>query len=300
MNNYPHIDIIKPNDTEVFTEQYLHKKPVLVKGYFKDSRAVKLWDEKYFLNLAGNTRVEVTKSKGNEYERTSMQLVDYLQWIITDQNRELAPESTLEKENYYLHNFHLETIRADLLNDLDFNLEVFIGKWYLENWKKSLSIFYGNKNIINPLHYDALGAHNTFLQVKGHKKFILIPKDQVAYCYTTIKNSNGSKVDLENLDYQKYPLFAKTTPFEANLEGGDILYVPPYTLHHVKGIDLNISVKVDWHTTQSVINAFFSGQSFPQTKKFRFRYWNTIFFLGVCCGIPNSILFPFFKSYYKT
>lgn len=296
-HNYTHIDTINPDDTKTFLEKYLHKKPVLVKGYFKKSNAVKVWNEEYFLSIAGDTKVEVRVNTLGA-STAFMKLKKYIKSLIQDQNIEKKENNPLEEELLYLMNFHIEkfkvTVVKALSRDLNFVLKTFVGKWYIKNWKKYLLIFYGNKNSITPLHYDILGTHNTFFQVKGHKKFIIIPSDQIEYCYITTKNSAYSKVNLENPDYKKHPLFKKTTPFQAILEEGDILYMPPYTLHYVKGLDLNISMNIDWHTPKSVTNSFFSRHP----KSLRFHYWNTIIFLGVCCGIPNSLLFRFYKSYF--
>lgn len=295
-NVYPHIDIINPDDTKIFLEKYLHKNPVLVKGYFKKSKVVEVWNEEYFLNVAGDTEVEVWQNRSNT---SIMTLKKYIEWLIYDQDIEKKENSSLEKENFYLTNFHIDKMKATvanaLSNDLNFTPQTFVGKWYLKNWKRNIFLFYGNKNSVTPLHFDFLGTHNTFFQIKGHKKFVILPSDQIKYCYIDIKKSAFSKIDPVNPDYEKYPLLKNITPFQAVLEEGDMLYMPPFTLHYVKGLDLNISMNIDWHSKQSVINSFLS----PYNRNLQPHYLNAIAFLGICCGIPNSLLFRFYKSYYN-
>lgn len=294
-HNYPHIDIINENDTKIFLENYLHKKPVLVKGYTKKSKAINKWNEEYFINLAGDTDVEVWE---NRSKTTFMKLKKYIEWLVYDQNLEKKENNSLEEQNFYLTNFHIGKMKASvaevLNNDLNFVPHTFVGKWYLKNWKKNTFLFYGNKNSISPLHFDFLGTHNTFFQIKGHKKFIILPSDQIKYSYINTKVSAFSKINPENPDYEKYPLLKEITPFQALLEEGDLLYMPPFTLHYVKGLDLNISMNIDWHSKQSVINAFLSSYN----RNLKPHYLNSITFLGVCCGIPNDLLFRFYKSYY--
>lgn len=294
MQNYPSVDIINPTDTNIFLDKYLHKKPVIVKGFFKNSEVAKKWNEKYFLTVSGDKMVEVTDCLDEKYTTIVMKLKEYLKWLIEDQKIDTKKNNSLRNKIFYIHNSHLEKINNALLQDIDFKPEIFVGKWFLKNWKRNLFIFYGNKNSVTQLHYDGLGAHNTFFQIKGHKKFILIPANQMEYCYVTTKKTTRSKVDFENPDYQQYPLFKNVTPVQAFLEGGDILYMPPYTLHYVKGLDLNISVNIDWHTHRSVISSFFSGRA----KKFKYHYWNILILLGLLCGIPNNLVFPLYKSYY--
>lgn len=291
MASYLHIDILHPHDKDTFKEEYFEKKPVLIKDYFKKSKAVQNWNENYFLTKVGNKKIKVNSGGEGKYQKTLMTFGEYIQWLIQDQN---SGKKSDIKERYYLHNFPLEKAGGDFLEDLNFCPETFVGDWYLEGWKRNLFMFYGNNNSLTPLHFDALGTHNTFFQVKGHKKFILILADQVKYCYMNTDNVTLSKVDPLNPNYTLYPLFEKATPFEAVLESGDLLYMPPYTLHHVLGLDLNISINIDWHTPNSVLNSFLSGR----VKSLRCHYWNAIFFLGVYCGVPNSLLFPLYKSHY--
>jgi len=161
--NYPHIDIINASDKKLFLESYLHKTPVLVKGYFKESKAVEAWDEEYFLNLAGDTEVEVWE---NRSKTTFMEFKKYIEWLMQDQNLEKKEHNCLEVQNLYLTNFHIDKMKPAvakvLSDDLSFIPDTFVGKWYLKNWKKNIFLFYGNKNSISPLHFDFLGTHNTF------------------------------------------------------------------------------------------------------------------------------------------
>ena len=293
MVTYTHIDILFSNDQDTFKEKYLDQKPVLIKGYFKKSEAVKNWNEEFFLNKVGKTNIKVNLGGKGKYQKHLMKFSEYIEWLIQDQNKDTGKISD-GKESYYLHNFSLEKAGGNLFEDLNFYPETFVGDWYLSRWKRNLFMFYGNKNSLTPLHFDALGTHNTFLQVKGHKKFILILAEQVKYCYMETDNITLSKVDPLNPDYQKYPLFKNATPYEALLEGGDLLYMPPYTLHHVLGLDLNISLNIDWHTPKSVLETFYSGK----VKSLRCHYWNSIFFLGIYCGVPNALLYPLYKSHY--
>lgn len=286
----PDIDTIGPADQEFFLNEYFNKKPVLVKGYLKNSKAATFWDEKYFIDIAGETKVKVTQGYGNDYHDSILSLSDYLKWLIKDEKIDSDQNNPVDREVFYLNHVLHENINKNLINDLDFVPKTFVGDWYLKDWKRMIPIYYGNKNTVTPLHYDALGAHNSFFQIKGRKLFVLIPLEQAKYCYIS-KQNTISLVDFANPDYDKFPLLKKISPCKAILEGGDLLYIPPYMLHYVKGLELNISTNIEWHTLQSVTNTFSSGF----TKRPRHHFWNALFFLGLFCKIPCKLIAPIYR-----
>lgn len=56
----------------------------------------------------------------------------------------------------------------------------------------------------------------------------------------------GSSVNIDDPDLDRYPLYAKATPYRVVLEEGDILYLPAYWHHEVQSLPdeegLNIAV----------------------------------------------------------
>ena len=143
-------------------------------------------------------------------------------------------------------------------------------------------VYYRNKNTAT-LHYNSLGTHNNFFQIMGRKLFILIPFEQIEYCYIAEKNS----ISIVN--------FKKFTQYKKNLEGEDLLYLSLYTLHYVKGLALNISANIEWHTLESVKNTFSSGY----IKRLRQNLWNTLSLLGLYCKIPTSLIIPLYRSQFN-
>ncbi|MCB9096293.1 MAG: cupin-like domain-containing protein [Arcobacter sp.] len=287
---FKNIEEIKADDTDIFKEEFLYKKPVLVREYFSNSKAAKYWSSDYFVKKVGKKKVKVTKGLHGEYSNSFFELKEYLNWLDKDNLKDRARD----EEFYYMCNNTLEMIDTTLAYDLNFIPQTFVGEWYLKNWLKIMPIYYGNKNTVTPLHYDPLGSHNSFFQICGRKLFILIPFEQIENCYIPSK-SGTSMVDLENPNFLRFPKFKNVTPIKAELNSGDLLYLPPYTLHYVKGEEINISMNIEWHTKKSVLKTFSSGY----TKRPRHFFWNFLFLLGLWGNVPNSLITLIYKLRFR-
>ena len=58
--------------------------------------------------------------------------------------------------------------------------------------------------------------------------------------------TNTSQVDVENPDFERFPLF-KDAPYIATiLKPGDMLYIPPKCWHYVRSLSVSFSVSFWW------------------------------------------------------
>ena len=100
----------------------------------------------------------------------------------------------------------------------------------------------GVPGISSPLHYDA--AHNVYLNLMGHKRFLLLPPEATPLLYPFPRlhpSTRQSQLDLRRLPRARFPRFhAALRPTaapprlrarEVVLAPGDTLYIPPYTWH---------------------------------------------------------------------
>jgi hypothetical protein len=106
----------------------------------------------------------------------------------------------------------------------------------------------GPAGTVTPAHFDF--AHNFLVQICGRKQLTMFPPDQSPYLYHphNLKKWNFSPVDVESPDLEKFPLFAKATPFKAVLEPGEVLFIPRPWWHHVRALDTSISLNFWWAT----------------------------------------------------
>ena len=105
------------------------------------------------------------------------------------------------------------------------------------------TLWVGKNGVVTPCHYDE--PFNLFLQIEGTKKFTLFSPSNWAHLYP-YPNAHAcdrqSRVDILNPDLQKFPNVVNAQALEANVERGDLLYIPPYWWHHVQSLTETISL----------------------------------------------------------
>ena len=112
-------------------------------------------------------------------------------------------------------------------------------------------IWIGNRSKTQ-IHFDLYD--NLACMVTGKKRFVLFPPDQVGNLYmgpfeTTVSGVPTAMADLENPDFDKYPRFAEALKHAtvADLEPGDVLYIPYMWWHHVVSDgDFNVQINFWW------------------------------------------------------
>jgi len=111
----------------------------------------------------------------------------------------------------------------------------------------------GNR-AITQVHFDLY--YNLACMIAGRKTFVLFPPDQVKNLYvgsieTTVSGVPTAMVDMENPDFEAHPRFAEAlkTATLAELEPGDVLYIPFMWWHHVSSSGaFNMQVNYWWNT----------------------------------------------------
>ncbi|WP_347257367.1 cupin-like domain-containing protein, partial [Methylocaldum sp.] len=102
------------------------------------------------------------------------------------------------------------------------------------------------------------------------------------------------EVDAENPNFVRHPLFREAQVRECTVEPGDMLYMPPGMLHHVRSLDCAISFNVDWHTRESSVQGILAlGRGMPLKNV----YYNAVIALGLCAGISAEQVLPWCRSY---
>lgn len=91
-------------------------------------------------------------------------------------------------------------------------------------------------------HYDVMD--NILIQITGHKRVALFPPNDVLNMYMI--GDKSEIIDIDNVDYDKYPKFRDVDWYECVLEPGDILFIPALWFHNVTALDFSISVNVFW------------------------------------------------------
>lgn len=145
-------------------------------------------------------------------------------------------------------------------------------------------IWIGNRSTTQ-VHFDLYD--NLACMVGGHKRFILFPPDQTKNLYmgpfdTTISGVPTAMVNLENPDFAVHPRFreALETATVADLEPGDVLFIPYMWWHHVVSDgDFNVQINYWWDPAvaatgqpmQVLIHAMLSLRDLPSNQNAAWR-----------------------------
>ncbi|WP_443748248.1 cupin-like domain-containing protein [Asticcacaulis solisilvae] len=117
-------------------------------------------------------------------------------------------------------------------------------------------IWIGNRSKTQ-IHFDLYD--NLACMVAGRKRFVLFPPDQVGNLYmgpfeATVSGVPTAMADLENPDFTKHPRFEEALKHAtvADLEPGDVLYIPYMWWHHVVSDGaLNAQINFWWDDSRT-------------------------------------------------
>jgi hypothetical protein len=283
------VDIREPLDVDEFYRRYVNRRPVVMKGALADMPAASKWSVEYLASLAPDLPVRL-KTGNLARGRTVVNTMGKYAAFVDDL---VEGRTTTEGPPPYLHDLPLFSMIPQLRADAEpFPAQMF-PSFFRTPWWAFPQFFVGPPGSVTPLHFDTLQTHNLFFQLHGSKRFLMVAAEDRKYCYTY--NWRWSHVDAENPAYDRHPLYRHARVSECVVDAGDLLYMPPGTLHHVRSITASISFNVDWHDRYSAargLTAAFRGM--PATN---LRY-NALFALGVYLRLPLRVLMPGLRSYF--
>ena len=96
-------------------------------------------------------------------------------------------------------------------------------------------ILLGKRSVVSPLHQDAYHTLAWLAQVRGRKRCYLFSPLDSAKLY-------GGRIDPASPDFDRYPLLHEAMLYEAVLEAGEMLFLPPNWWHHVVTEENSITV----------------------------------------------------------
>jgi histone arginine demethylase JMJD6 len=213
-------------------------KPVVITGALTKWKAMQ-WTPEYFRQ---------------DYP-DKLAMIDGKQYRIADLI-DLVMHSTRENPAPYWRNAFIDRFAPELLADIEPLPEYFSPNWLEGPLSQMLQdqlhggsaeLYIGGAGGKFPyLHFDACHTHAFICQIYGTKEFTCFSEDQAKYIYVRPDRYNASMLpDLENPDYNKFPLFAQATPMRFLLEPGEILFVPGGLWHTAKILSPSISVSVN-------------------------------------------------------
>ncbi len=280
------------SDWEFATNYRDPMRPVLLRGGCAAWSACQRWSPEYFEKVAGSLTVPIKTLDGSEIRVSPWELAKYARFVMDSPRCEDEVSSSNARVAPYCHDIPLLGLVESLAEDCQPFPVNFISPSYRRYWWRYSQFFMGPKGTVTPLHFDTLLSHNVFFQIFGTKRFTILPPSQATYCGR--RGWRWFDVDPEQPDYARFPQYKRATPVVITVNAGDILYMPPGTLHHVRSLSASISFNIDFHTSRSVLDALAqSDKAMPKEVLF----YNAITALAVIGNIPEAITFPLYRPY---
>lgn len=228
---------IDPPSPEEFEARYIKRsQPVILRGAIDDWPAMKLWSGDYFKRRFGDREVPVVRSRGGSlYDQNAG--LHYERIRVRDYVDLLEPAKPID---LYMV-FRVQDVMPELLDDI-------VRPPYCRDaaWCRSRFWFAG-PDMKGPLHRDL--PDNLYAQIIGHKRLIMLDRRLTRMVHRHSFRSgvpNYSPVDPEAPDLTRYPHFRDAPLMVADIEPGDLFYIPSLWWHQAHSVDTSLSINLWW------------------------------------------------------
>lgn len=217
-----------------FLKQYFKpQQPVVIERFIDDWPAYGKWSLDYMKAIGGDLTVPLYDDRPVDYKEgfneahATMKLADYVDLL----------KSEPTKYRIFLWNALKEI--PELQQDFtfpDFGLRLMKGLPML---------FFGGRDSHTFMHYDIDLANIFHFHFDGKKECILFHPDQTDYLYK-IPHSliTREDIDFHNPDFEKWPMLKKVKGYKAELNHGEVLYMPEGYWHYMRYITPGFSMSL--------------------------------------------------------
>jgi hypothetical protein len=232
--NLQKVDRVKTISKKEFLQNYVKpQKPLVIENLIEDWPAFTKWNLDYIKEAVGDKVVPLYDDRPVDYKdgfnepHAKMKMKDYI--------------SLLQKEptryRIFLYNILKEV--PSLQKDFKFPD---IG---LRIMKSMPMLFFGGQDSFTFMHYDIDLANILHFHFHGKKECILFPYEEKKYLYK-VPNSliTHESIDFSKPDFEKWPALKKAKGYIAELEHGNVLYMPEGYWHYMKYITPGFSMSM--------------------------------------------------------
>jgi hypothetical protein len=217
-----------------FIQNYFKpQKPVVIERFIEDWPAYSKWNLEYMKQVAGDKEVPlyddrpVKHDEGFNEPHARMKMTDYVDLL----------KSGPTKYRIFLWNILKEI--PELQKDFtypDFGLKLMKGLPML---------FFGGEDSYTFMHYDIDLANIFHFHFEGKKQCILFSQEETKFLYKVPHSLiTREDIDFDNPDLDKWPALQRAKGYIANLEHGNVLYIPEGYWHYMKYVTPGFSMSL--------------------------------------------------------
>jgi len=228
------------------------RKPVIIKGYLKDTRDVNKWDIDYLKKIIGDFKINVL-CKEDKLEIKNYKFSEFA--------------NDMKHKNIYINNNHtilseFPSLYDDIktkFNNFKDTINTNLRNIHIAN----LFIGYNRKEDITGSNMHCGGSGNFFCMIRGKKRWTLIdPK------YSCILKGRVAQTgihaqtlfDMPDTDLLTYPKIFNYLPrYDIVLDPGDILWNAPWWWHRIEnddGLNIGMAIRNNKVTKLNLLNNF--------------------------------------------
>jgi len=232
--NLQKVDRVKTISRKDFLQNYVKpQKPLVIENLIEDWPAYTKWNLDYIKEAVGEKEVPLYDDRPVDYKdgfnepHATMKMKDYIDLLQKEPTR----------YRIFLYNILKEV--PSLQKDFKFPD---IG---LRIMKSMPMLFFGGQDSFTFMHYDIDLANILHFHFHGKKECILFPYEEKKYLYK-VPNSliTHESIDFSNPDLEKWPALKKAKGYIAELEHGQVLYMPEGYWHYMKYITPGFSMSM--------------------------------------------------------
>lgn len=218
---------------EFIRKYFRPQRPVVIEHFIEDWPAYSKWNLDYMKEIAGDKTVPlyddrpVKHDEGFNEPHAKMKMRDYI--------------DLLKKEPTKYRIFLWNVLKEVPLLQKDFRYPDF----GLRLMKGLPMLFFGGSNSHTFMHYDIDLANIFHFHFEGKKQCILFSQSETKFLYK-IPHSliTREDIDFANPDLEKWPALKHAKGHVAQLEHGNVLYIPEGYWHHMKYISPGFSMSL--------------------------------------------------------
>jgi len=248
-----------------FIKKYKNNnKPVVMTKLTMDWPAREKWDIDYIKTIAGDNIVPLYDSKPSTHKKHQhapaihMSLASYIDLLKKGE------------KNLRLFFYNILAEAPQLTKDFkypDLGLNLF---------KKLPVLFLGGKDARVQMHFDIDMADILLCHFGAKKRIMLFPQEQTKYIYRVpFSFSSLNTIDYENPDYETYPALKHLKGEIAELNHGDVIYIPSGYWHYIMYDDISFSMAL---------------RAFPKKPKALFQLLNNLLVMRTIDGLMRKIV----------
>jgi hypothetical protein len=220
-----------------FADYFSRNRPLVLRQAVRHWPALYKWSPRYFAECYGDAPVTITANRQADpwYEinarrhMTQTTLREYVSML-----------SSGDRTNDYYLVANSHALQTERLAPLFDDIGGIFGLLDHGSQRNHTFLWLGPAGTVTPLHHDKTNL--LIAQIRGRKRVILFPTESIRH----MNNVVGVYTTADPEDPERSPIDLRGLPqFEVTIGPGDVLFVPIAWWHHVRALDLSITVSMD-------------------------------------------------------